>query len=79
MARVCELTGKKVISGNNVSHSKRRTRRKFYPNIVKKKFFIESENKYVTLKIAASTLRTINKLGIEEVIKRSRAKGIYKG
>lgn len=79
MARVCELTGKRVMSGNNVSHSQRKTKRKFYPNIVKKRFYIESEDKWITLKVAASTLRTINKIGIDEALKRSREAGIYKG
>lgn len=79
MARVCELTGKKVMTGNNVSHSQRKTKRKFYPNLVRKKFYLVSEDKWITLKICAKALRTVNKLGIEEVIKRSKAAGIYKG
>jgi len=67
------------MSGNNVSHSKRRTKRKFYPNLVTKKFYIPEEDKYVTLKISTSMLRTINKKGISAVIRESRKSGIYKG
>ena len=75
MARVCELTGKKLMVGNNVSHSKRRTKRKFYPNLITKKFFIPEENKWVSMKISTSALRTINKVGISEVMKRMKEKG----
>lgn len=79
MARVCQLTGKKVMTGNNVSHSNRKTKRKFYPNLISKKFYIPEEDKWVKLKIAASTLRTIDKNGISAVLKKAREKGIYKG
>lgn len=75
MARVCELTGKKTISGNNVSHSNAKTRRKFYPNLQVKKFFIPEEGKWVTLKIATSTLKTINKKGVSAYISELRKKG----
>jgi large subunit ribosomal protein L28 len=75
MARVCELTGKKLMVGNNVSHSKRRTKRKFYPNLITKKFFIPEENKWISMKISTSALRTINKLGISAVMKRVKEKG----
>ena len=75
MSRVCDLTGKKVITGNNVSHSKRRTKRKFYPNLQTKKFYIPEEDKWVTLKVSAAALKTINKKGISAVIKEARAKG----
>lgn len=78
MARVCQLTGKKVMSGNNVSHSLRRTKRKFYPNLITKKFYIPEEDSYITLKIATSTLRTINKKGISACLKEARAKGFLK-
>lgn len=79
MSRICELSGKKVMSGNNVSHSKRRTKRKFYPNLVTKKFYIPEEDKYVTLKISTSMLRTINKKGITAVLREAKKSGIYKG
>ena len=75
MARVCQITGKKVMSGNNVSHSLRRTKRKFYPNLITKKFYIPEEDKWITLKVATSTLRTINKKGISAVLKEAKAQG----
>jgi len=75
MSRICQLTGKKVISGHNVSHSNMKTKRKFYPNIQKKKFFIPEENKWITLKVSTSALRTINKKGISAVLKEAKAKG----
>ena len=78
MSRVCDLTGKKVITGNNVSHSKRRTKRKFYPNLQTKKFFIPEEDKWITLKVSTSALKNINKLGISAVIKEAREKGFLK-
>jgi large subunit ribosomal protein L28 len=79
MSRVCQITGKKVMSGNNVSHSKRRTRRKFYPNLLDKKFHIPEENRDITLKISARALRTIDKNGIYNTIKSAKAKGLYTG
>lgn len=79
MSRVCQITGKKVMSGNNVSHSKRRTRRKFYPNLLEKKFFIPEEDREITLKISARALRTIDKNGIYNTIKAAKAKGLYTG
>lgn len=78
MSRVCQLTGKKVMSGNNVSHALNRTRRKFYPNLITKKFYIPEEDKYITLKVSTSALRTINKKGISACIKEARAKGFMK-
>ncbi len=63
------------MSGNNVSHSKRRTKRKFHPNIMDKRFFIPEENRWVKLRVSAAGLRTINKLGIAEAMKRAKAKG----
>ncbi len=79
MARIDQLTGKGPISGNNVSHSNRKTRRRFLPNIIKKRFFIPELDKWVTLKIAASTLRTINKVGIYEYLTSLEKKGIKTG
>ena len=75
MSRVCQITGKKVITGNNVSHSKRRTKRKFYPNLQTKKFFIPEEDKWITLKVSAAALRTIDKKGIAATMKEAKAKG----
>ena len=78
MSRVCELTGKKVMSGNNVSHSNARTKRKFYPNLMVKKFWVAEEDKFVTLKISAKALRTVNKNGIYNCLKDARLKGFTK-
>ncbi len=64
MSRVCELTGKGPISGNKVSHANNRTKRKFYPNLKTKKFYIPEEDEWITLKVSTSALRTINKKGI---------------
>ncbi len=75
MARVCDLTGKKTISGNNVSHSNRKTRRKFYPNLQEKRFFIPEENRWVTLKVSTTAIRTISKKGIGAYLKELREQG----
>ena len=76
MSKVCQITGKKVMVGNNVSHSNKKTKRKFNPNLQTKKFFIPEENKWVTLKVSTSALRTINKKGISAVLKDAKSKGI---
>lgn len=78
MSKVCQLTGKSVMVGNNVSHSQRKTKRKFFPNLITKKFFIPEENQHVTLKISTSALRTINKKGIYACVKEAREKGFIK-
>ncbi|MEE9349412.1 MAG: 50S ribosomal protein L28 [Flavobacteriaceae bacterium] len=78
MSRVCELTGKKAMVGNNVSHALNRTKRKFNANLMKKRFFIPEEGKWITLKVSASALKNINKLGISAVIKDARANGFLK-
>lgn len=69
MARRCDITGKRRMKGNSVSHSNIKTKRWFYPNLQTKKFFIPEENRWVTLKVATSTLKTINKKGISAVLK----------
>jgi large subunit ribosomal protein L28 len=66
MSRKCELTGKGVQSGNRVSHAKNRTKHRFLPNLQKKKFWSETLNKFVSLKVATSTIRTIDKLGVDK-------------
>lgn len=76
MSRVCDLTGKKAMSGNNVSHSKRRTKRRFYPNLQTKKFYLPEQDEWITLKVSTSALKTINKKGISAVIKDAKAHGI---
>lgn len=71
MARICDITGKKVMVGNNVSHSNRKTKRKFYPNLQTKKFFIPESGEWITLKVSTSALRTIDKNGITSVLKKA--------
>ncbi|OSY88409.1 50S ribosomal protein L28 [Tenacibaculum holothuriorum] len=75
MSRVCELTGKKAMVGNNVSHALNRTKRKFNANLMTKRFYIPEEDKWITLKISASALKNINKKGISAVLKEAREKG----
>ena len=76
MSRICEVTGKRPRVGNNVSHSNIKTKRKFYPNLQTKRFYIPEEDKWVTLKVSTSAIRTINKKGITAVLKDARKKGI---
>ena len=71
MSRVCQITGKKVMVGNNVSHSNRKTKRKFNPNLQTKKFFIPESGEWITLKVSTSALRTIDKNGITSVLKKA--------
>ena len=78
MSRVCELTGKQAMVGNNVSHAMNKTKRKFDANLIKKRFFIPEEDKWVTLKISTSALKTINKIGISAAIKEAKTKGFLK-
>lgn len=77
MSKVCELSGKRPVSGNNVSHSKRRTKRRFLPNLQTKRFFVPELSEWITLKIAVSELRTIDKKGIYNYLKELEAKGTY--
>jgi large subunit ribosomal protein L28 len=79
MSKVCQLTGKRPISGNNVSHANNRTKRRFEPNLQKKRFFIPELNKWVTLRISTSALRTMNKLGVYEFLKKLESKGVRTG
>ena len=74
MSRICQLTGKSVMVGNNVSHSNRKTKRRFLPNLLTKKFYIPEEDSYITLKVSASALRTVNKKGISACLKEAREK-----
>ncbi len=75
MSRVCQVTGKRPITGNNVSHANNKTRRRFLPNIHLHRFWVEEENRFVTLKISTKGMRIIDKLGIKVVLDRLRAKG----
>ena len=79
MSRVCQLTGKRPIVGNNVSHANNKTKRRFLPNLQKKRFFIPELNKTVTLKVSTSAMRTINKLGIYEYLLKLERKGVDHG
>jgi large subunit ribosomal protein L28 len=75
MSRVCQITGKKAMIGNNVSHSKRRTKRKFDVNLFKKKYYLPSEDRWVLLTVSAAGMRTINKNGIATALKNAQEKG----
>lgn len=75
MARVCELTGKRPITGNKVSHSNIKTKRRFLPNLQKKRYFLAEEDKWVTMKLSSEAIRTINKNGLYAVVKEMRAAG----
>jgi large subunit ribosomal protein L28 len=75
MSKICDITGKKAQVGNNVSHANNKTKRKFYPNLHKKRFYIPEEDKWVVLKVSSSALRTINKNGISAVLKKARKNG----
>ena len=78
MSGICELTGKKAMVGNNVSKSLNRTKRKFNANLLKKRFYIPEEDKWITLKVSAAALKTINKIGISAAIKEAKSKGFFK-
>ncbi|MBN2891172.1 MAG: 50S ribosomal protein L28 [Bacteroidales bacterium] len=75
MSRVCQITGKNVMSGNNVSHSNKKTKRKFYPNILNKKFYLPEEDRWITLKVSANGLRTIHKVGLKVALDKAVLKG----
>jgi len=76
MSRVCQVTGKKPVVGNNVSHANNRTRRRFLPNLHTHKFWVESENRWVKLRLSAKGMRIIDKNGIDAVIADMRKRGI---
>ena len=78
MSRVCELTGKKAMFGNNVSHAMNKSRRRFNVNLIKKRFYIPEEDKWMTLRVSTSALKTVNKIGISAAIKDAKAKGFLK-
>ena len=75
MAKVCQITGRKRMIGNNVSHSKRRTKRKFDVNLKIKRFWSETEQRYITLKVSTKGMKTIRKKGLDAAIKEAQAKG----
>ena len=76
MSQVCQITGKKAMVGNNVSHSKRRTKRKFLPNLFKKKFYYPEEDRWISLTVSANGIRTINKIGLNAALKSAKENGI---
>ena len=75
MSRVCQVTGKRPQAGNNVSHAHNRTRRRFLPNLHSHRFWVESEKRWVRLRVSRKGMRIIDKLGIESVLKKMRARG----
>lgn len=75
MARVCQVTGKQTVTGNNVSHAHNKTRRKFLPNLHHRRFWVEGENRWVKLRVSSAGLRVIDKKGIEAVLSDLRARG----
>jgi large subunit ribosomal protein L28 len=75
MARVCQVTGKGPMSGNNISHANNKTKRRFLPNLQYRRFWVESENRWVRLRISAAALRLIDKVGIDQVLVDLRARG----
>ena len=79
MSKVCQISGKKVMFGNNVSKALNRTRRRFDANIIRKRFFVPEEDKWITLNVSTAVLKTINKKGISVVLKEAKKKGNFKG
>jgi large subunit ribosomal protein L28 len=79
MSKICQLTGKRPLTGNNVSHSNAKTKRRFLPNIQKKRFFIPELDKWVSLKISTKALKTINKLGVYAYLKKLERSGVETG
>jgi len=76
MSRICQITGKKMIVGNTISHSNIKSKRRFYPNLQEKKFFIPEENRWIKIKVSTSAIRTINKKGISACLKQAKEKGL---
>lgn len=76
MAKICQITGKKVITGNNVSHSHKKTRRTFRPNLFKKKYFLPDENRWIHLIVSTSGMKIIQKKGLSKALKEAKEKGI---
>ena len=75
MAKVCQVTGKRPMSGNNVSHANNKTRRRFEPNLHWKRFWVQSENRWVRMRVSAKGIKIINKVGIDQVVKEMRKRG----
>tara|TARA_B100000949_G_C13938274_1_gene307691 strand:- start:160 stop:396 length:237 start_codon:yes stop_codon:yes gene_type:complete len=75
MSRICQVTGKRPITGNNVSHANNKTKRRFLPNIKQKKYWVEEEQRYVSLKVSTKGMRIIDKIGIKAVLDKIRTNG----
>jgi large subunit ribosomal protein L28 len=75
MSRICQVTGKRMMVGNNVSHANNKTKRRFYPNLFTKKYYIPEEDRWITLKISAAGMRHINKVGLTNALKAAKEKG----
>ena len=74
MSRVCEVTGKRPTTGNNVSHANNKTKRRFLPNLKSRRFWVAEENRFVTLRVSTKAIRIIDKVGISEVLRRIKSK-----
>lgn len=78
MSRICELTGKKAMTGNNVSHAMNKTKRRFHVNLTKKRFYLPEEDRWITLRVSAAAIKNINKKGIQAVLKEAKKNGYIK-
>ncbi|MGM0529885.1 MAG: 50S ribosomal protein L28 [Bacteroidota bacterium] len=78
MSRICQITGKKGLVGNNVAHSNKRKRRVFYPNVFKKRFYFQEEDRWVTLSVSAAGMKIINKKGLKSALEEARENGYIK-
>ncbi|PIE50037.1 MAG: 50S ribosomal protein L28 [Flavobacteriales bacterium] len=78
MSRICQITGKRAMVGNNVSHANNKTKRRFEINLLEKKFYLPEQEKHISLKVSAHGLRIINKIGIEEAVQRGIRNGFIK-
>jgi large subunit ribosomal protein L28 len=76
MARVCQVTGKRPMTGNNISHANNKTKRRFLPNLQRRRFWVETENRWISLRLTNAALRTIDKNGIDAVLVDVRARGV---
>ena len=76
MPKVCQITGKKALVGNNVSHAMNKTKRRFEVNLIKKRFYLTEQEKWITLKLSTSALKTINKKGLAAVLKEAKVQGV---
>lgn len=79
MSKVCQLTGKRPVVGNNVSHSNQKTKRRFVPNVHTKRFYLQEQDRWITLRVSSSAIRTINKLGLYAYLKKLERKGVDTG